>query len=417
MLTLQSCINSLQEGGQEDIKKAKKEVRHIWRQLPQSRQKRQKFVEIYLEELDRFERIQNKRNQLAFISSLRYLFMEAANHKGHFLACRDFVLKHIQHSSGHIRQAVVKASDWLVLSLNVDGVLPADNRSAKNGNNDTHQKWFCEFAQKIDELLEYYEDRKLKRYKYIDNMPSGVYKSLQFLMFNLLRTDESRRIYREYRRQGGQPNASRQENPVEVPKWMDCTWKRLPCGESDCPICSREIPLSGSPREADKDVSGFLDDVLSDLAGHYSGIKDQAARQGIGKASGAAELQPPQPSQFLLYNRLQVLRDDLLSVAEEAADSGSFWPATEPGQDLLWYANVLLGKTYRQLCNAWYVEQGHNNDKVDQRYTSHVLLECLSYIRSSLEELVELEVEESNTLELIRLYLPGVQQEILNIGN
>ena len=25
----------------------------------------------------------------------------------------------------------------------------------------------------------------------------------------------------------------------KMPKWMECTWRRVPCGRDDCPICSR----------------------------------------------------------------------------------------------------------------------------------------------------------------------------------
>lgn len=415
MLTLQSCINSLQEGGNEDIKKAKKEVRHIWRQLPASRLKRKKFVETYLQELQKFENIQYKRNQLAFISSLRYLFLEAGNEEEYFLACRDFVIKHIQNPSGHIRQAIVHASDWLILALNigvVDTVKRNDSGARKRG---LHKEWFCRFVETVDELLDKYEDKRTRRYKYIDNMPSGVYKSLQFLMYNLMRSEEHRDIYRDYRRQ--QKGENRKHEPVSpvVPEWMDCTWKRLPCGNTDCPICSQDEVMSGGGKLPQEHIESALEDILSDLHSHYADVQDYAAQQGVTGKKTHREKSAPSPEDFPLYNKLKIWRDDTLAVAELAADEGSFWPATDPGQDLLWYGNILLGKSYRQLCNRWYMDQGENCEPVDYEYTAHVLLECLTHIKVSLRSLIELDVEEKYKLNLIFLYLPAFEADVLGI--
>jgi len=419
MLTLQSCINSLQQGGQEDIKKAKKEVRHIWRKLPASNMVRKKFVETYLEEMERFDKIKYKRNQLAFISSLRYPFLEAGGKQDYFLACRDFVLKQIQHPSGHIRQAIVHASDWLVLSLNLGPTEVLRRNSSDIKKSEEHRVWFCQFAEKVDKLLEDYEDGRLRRYKYIDNMPSGVYKSLQFLMYNLMRTEYHRNVYREYcqkDRPGSQDQDRQKEVPV-IPKWMDCTWKRMPCGNQDCPICGQDDDSSeaGPKFGSAGDIDSVLEDVVSDLRDTYSDVQDFAARQGVSARKKEQSRQAPQPEDFPLYNQLKMWRDDTLAVAEQAADDGSFWPATDPGQDLLWYANVLLGKVYRQLCSRWYMDEGEDYEPVDYDYTGHVLVECMAYIKTSLQDLIGLDVAEKDKLNLILLYFPVLEKKISEI--
>ena len=29
------------------------------------------------------------------------------------------------------------------------------------------------------------------------------------------------------------------ESDFKMPKWQDCTWKRVPCGKDDCKICGK----------------------------------------------------------------------------------------------------------------------------------------------------------------------------------
>jgi hypothetical protein len=61
--------------------------------------------------------------------------------------------------------------------------------------------------------------------------------------------------------------AKKQDAPM--PKWLECTWRRQPCGKTACPVCSllqQERAKLVSKHEPEE----FIEDVLDDL--RYSGV-------------------------------------------------------------------------------------------------------------------------------------------------
>src|SRR3990167_3269568 len=110
----------------------------------------------------------------------------------HFKELKDFVLKVICHSDGHVREQMRKTADWLYISVS-SRVRPfmypkgkklsekqiADREKAKNE--------FAEYLNDIEYLMEKYDDGRYDGFEYIDDMKPSVYKSLQLLWSDVTR--------------------------------------------------------------------------------------------------------------------------------------------------------------------------------------------------------------------------------------
>lgn len=173
-------------------------------------------------------------------------------------------------------------------------------------------------------------------------------------------------------------------------KWMECTWRRIPCGKDSCPICGRinrdrarhleagEDP--DSPQSAFGDVGITFKEVLET-------IKQDAARHGFEISNLEKIQEPPPPSGFSFYRKLALWHGQLTKMTETAEVADALWIYMEAGADLLWYKNILLTKVYRQLCNRWHLKRGDGYGEFDYEYTQYVLGECLKILKKSLNEL------------------------------
>ena len=211
---------------------------------------------------------------------------------------------------------------------------------------------------------------------------------------------------------------SQKKTKFTMPKWMDCAWRRERCQQKDCPICSRiekdrERHLK---RGEDPDtLEAALADVGTQFKEILSTIKADAARHGFKISNIDNVKEPPEPHKFPLYNKVFDWRQDIYNTAYESDEVSSSWLYTEAAEDLLWYANTLIAKTYRQLCNRWHIKEGDEYGQEDFDYTRYVLKECFSILKHSLAELTKMDITQKGKFTIALVMLNSLEREILKI--
>ncbi len=201
-----------------------------------------------------------------------------------------------------------------------------------------------------------------------------------------------------------------------MPGWMDCTWRRVPCGKDNCPICGtikkdREKHLVRGQNP--DDLGMVLDDLGNSFREMMKMIKMDAKKHGIDIANIEKIKEPPRPEKFPLYREVEKWRGNVLSCAHSTDDD--FWTFTEEAQDLFWYANILTTKTYRQLCNRWHLDNKSDYGDYDYQYTRRVLSESLKILQKSLAELIPAGSAQKGKLMLISAGLMNLKKKILKI--
>ncbi|MFH1192921.1 MAG: hypothetical protein V1656_01225 [Candidatus Jorgensenbacteria bacterium] len=208
------------------------------------------------------------------------------------------------------------------------------------------------------------------------------------------------------------------DGKFEMPKWMECSWRRIPCNQKDCPLCGRimrDRSAHVDRGEDPDDMKSVFEDVGTSLGEALEMIRQDAERMGIDITNIDNIPEPPEPEQFPLYIKVSQWLEDVGSVLEAAATSGSLWPETEAAANVAWYRSILTSKTYRQLTNRWEMEHGDAYGDMDYAYTNYVLKECLKILKSSLEYLSLLNSEEKGELMLVLAKLQHLEKQILNI--
>ena len=355
---LEELIENLKSGNQKEVKKAKKEIKEIFEF------EREKASKEMISDLEDYYIIDEEKNKIAFIYGLRL----AAKNRGRefFPLFTAFITKNIQSDSGNVRQAIIRLTDSLIESLLIAEDLSKEEKQV-----------FSEFIDEVLMLLEKYYGPEYEKYSDTSDMPPSVYKSLELLLSKIMNPGQKAVSY---------------DKKTGMPKWMDCTWKRVPCREDDCPICSRLEELEG----ADLFERGeFLIDVTEE------------------KSETKEDL--PSPEEFPFYNELRTWLEDVISVAGKSKTTDDFWVFTEEAADLFWYMNVLSAKTYRQLCNRYLIENSEKENKVDYKYTNYVLKESVKRIKKSLKEIVKHNPNQKEELDDSFDHISKLEERIFNI--
>jgi hypothetical protein len=204
----------------------------------------------------------------------------------------------------------------------------------------------------------------------------------------------------------------------EMPKWMECTWRRNPCGRDDCPICGRikrDRQRHIERGEDPDDMKSVLEDVSQNFKEALLMIKKDAERMGIDITNIDDIQEPPKPEEFPLYQTTKKWRDDIFNIVETAQNNEEFWVFTETVQDLTWYANLLTAKVYRQLCNRWHLEKGDDYGEFDYKYTQGIIKESIKILKKSLAELYSYYSGQKVNLMLAYNQLQNLEKEILKI--
>lgn len=204
----------------------------------------------------------------------------------------------------------------------------------------------------------------------------------------------------------------------KMPRWMECAWRRVPCGKDDCPICGkvkkdrqRHIEKGEDP----DDIKSVLKDVDRNFKEVLQMVKKDAKRMGIDIINIKDIKEPPEPEKFSFYRKVEKWNKAVFKLAKEAELSENWWIYTEEAADLFWYANTLIAKTYRQLCNKWHIKNVDNYGDFDYQYTKYVLRECLKILKKSLKELIQNNQAQKKELNSIFLYFLKLEKQIIKI--
>ena len=180
-------FNILKNGNQQEIKTAKKRIDKIWHSDSEGFKR---YATIALDQLRKFDTIQNPKNQAAFVSGLSLFFLVLSD--THFLQLKNFVLKVICHPNGHVREQMRKTADWMYISLSSrihPFAWPKSKKLTQKQilEQEKAKKEFAGYLNGIELLMEKYDDGSYDKFKYIDGMKPSVYKSLQLLWSDLTR--------------------------------------------------------------------------------------------------------------------------------------------------------------------------------------------------------------------------------------
>lgn len=199
---MKELIELIKTGDRVRVKQAQKEIEKMCQHAGYPRTNKIKGEwRIFLDELDTFHKIADIDHQCYFINTLKWPMLMLGH--DHFEQFAGFFLSNIQHESGKIRQAVIHAVNWLLLTI-CDFNLDTDYRGRKLSNKvkEEHRKninRFCLLVLRTEELIEQHHQPRYDRCKYVSSIPIGVYKSLQKLMVEaLLPSDHREKIYQKF---------------------------------------------------------------------------------------------------------------------------------------------------------------------------------------------------------------------------
>lgn len=184
---LERALSVLIKGSQKEIKEAKRQIEKLWNKDSKSFQK---AAPVALGYLNQFDKIERSANQVAFASGLNLFFLTLGDE--HFEALKNFVLKVIQHSDGHVREAVRKTANWLYVSLSSrlhPFVYPSDKElmPKQHAEQQKAAEQYRNYIKEIEDLIEKYDDESEESIEYIDEMKPSVHKSLQILWSEVTR--------------------------------------------------------------------------------------------------------------------------------------------------------------------------------------------------------------------------------------
>jgi hypothetical protein len=188
------------------------------------------------------------------------------------------------------------------------------------------------------------------------------------------------------------PRVSRivvQEDPY--PAWLDCEWRRDPCDMQSCPVCSvlesQRDGLVSTDRSADGGAPGA--GVAEVFERALAQLRVVAVRTGTEEPlpGGRDDEALLGIDELTLMQTLLTWRAQVHGLFETAYETGLFWPGTECGADLAWYANTLVTKSYRQCVNVWDLQRVDTSAHADYAYVARVLREVLDILFVTLETL------------------------------
>lgn len=375
-----------------------------------------------------FHKLPSADHQAAFILALRHPI--AAIGRDEFERLAEFILTALNHPSGKVRQAAVSCARPLVSTLELaQFVVDRKGISAASAARIRRdRRRFAAFLSALESLRDNTCQVNLAKYKYIEELPPSVCKSAETLFFDILEDITCEYVYSAHK-EGSlddlpltSPDSiyemERGDNaPPKMPMWLDCAWKRLPCGKADCPVCGRlashraeHLDHGDDPQAVEEilnETRGSLEDSFNNLVKHMKHI-------GIGVPISKIK-NPPPPSAFPLAREVAAWTESIHSTDWLARDNGALWPEMAAAADMLWYASMLQAKVYKQLCNKWYLDKGIQYGAFDYEYTKSVISQILNILQKSLQELGLLRIDEKGELLLAASALARLEEKIIKI--
>lgn len=223
---LKNLIEIIKTGSPQEVKEAQKKIERFWHDIYLSKRKEGKQAfSIFLDEIKKFDEIKDINHKAYFINTLKWPFWSIGEE--FFEQWADFILKYIQHPSGKIRRAIVRAADYLITDL-IFGLGSESNERVSQAEKEKIRqnkiRFGC-FVEAVEELLRNYEEPRFRRYKYITSMPPSVYKSLQQLMVeDLLPSKYYEDLYLEYKYEQYEQQKERAKQ-LGVPTLKEKDWE------------------------------------------------------------------------------------------------------------------------------------------------------------------------------------------------
>lgn len=185
--------------------------------------------------------------------------------------------------------------------------------------------------------------------------------------------------------------SERATEEFSFPSWQDCTWRRLTCGQTECPFCSRMIKQRKRHIEQGEDpdsIDTVLKDVEESFAEIHTALAEQARALGVDTThineTARSIPEPPGAKTFPLYLQVLGWRQDVQEITKKSYHVEAPWIFTEAGRDLNWYTNLLPVKVARAFSSRWRKENEPGGLGADYEYTQYVLRECTGILVQAL---------------------------------
>jgi hypothetical protein len=176
----------------------------------------------------------------------------------------------------------------------------------------------------------------------------------------------------------------------EVKEWLDCGWKRIPCGKRSCPLCGRVARdrerLTKEGIDPDS-IEGAFESVGANFAEVLTMLKKDAEEMGIEIENLDDIEEAPGFEEFPLVVSAQEFCKEVLHLYQSEDEQSAPWLMTEAAADLVWYTGIFHAKLYRQYCNRWHKERGDGYGDFDHTYTAGVLRQVIFLLTEAFQEL------------------------------
>ncbi len=291
--------------------------------------------------LEEFKHLKGEEERVAFIYSLKELIKKEA--PANLSAFFRFVCENIDTDSEKLRTSVINMCRWIISSI-------------PDPPNKKESVILCHFIDKAIGMMEDNYKEEFSQYEYISDLPVSIYKSLEVLVNRVLLSRSSyRRAYEKHLK--------------EVPSFMECTWKKVPCNKKDCPVCGEEFSSTLNP---EKEI-----------------FPNMISKKPFG------------------YVAVMEWNEEMFEVTEEAEEEGDFWMFTNSASDLFWYSNVLLAK-----CSLLAKEEYLS---FESNYARYVVRECLKIMRRSLKEIISFDPLKAEELKDLLYDIEKIEKDLLRL--
>lgn len=199
---MKELIYIIKTGTKQEAKEAIKKIDAWWDGIGrEKREAEKKKLEVFIDEMQNLDEVANEENKIYFIDSLRTPVWVLGDK--YFKDFCDFILKYIEHPYGNMRRAILRLASWFsMIGLDcIDGRAHFGKKPDKDEMElmKTNKELYFNLVKDVDNLMEKHREPKFEKYKYIDDLPASVYKSLEYLVSNeLLRVPKYEILYAEF---------------------------------------------------------------------------------------------------------------------------------------------------------------------------------------------------------------------------
>lgn len=189
-----------------------------------------------------------------------------------------------------------------------------------------------------------------------------------------------------------------------APRWLECTWRREPCGKKSCPVCSlltEERCRLVEQEEPEEIILDLLDDLRYSVAEAFLAIVDSRhyARNHTERRAKAPVRRSPR--RFAIYRRLDAWHEALHRVFDDAEYLESLWVDSSDAADVDWYAHVLLDYVHRQSMHRARLNERQLATLLASKYTRQVIATVSGLLLDRLRRLALLDCREKGALMLL----------------